>query len=94
MSSQSRRSFLKTLGFGGWHIAILILGESLIITITGCVLGIILTFPTAEYFGKTMGSFFPVFNVSTITIFLDIAAAFLVGLDDLLDQLVPYDIPL
>jgi len=73
-------AIMKTLGFGGWYIAALILGESLIITITGCVLGIILTFPTAEYFGKTMGSFFPVFNVSVVTIFLDVAASFLVGL--------------
>ncbi|MBI2471777.1 MAG: ABC transporter permease [Planctomycetes bacterium] len=73
-------AIMKTLGFGGGHIAILILGESLVITMTGCVLGIILTFPTAEYFGKTMGNFFPVFNVSAITIFLDVAASFLVGL--------------
>lgn len=73
-------AIMKTLGFGGGHIAALILGESLIITITGCVFGIILTFPTAEYFGKTMGNFFPVFNVSAITLFLDVAASFLVGL--------------
>ncbi|HHT9138899.1 MAG TPA: ABC transporter permease [Candidatus Wunengus sp. YC60] len=73
-------AIMKTLGFGGWHIAVLILGESLVITLTGCVLGIVLTFPAARYFGNTMGNFFPVFSVSTITIFLDIAASFLVGL--------------
>ena len=38
-------AIMKTLGFGGWHIAILIFGESLVITMTGCVLGITLTFP-------------------------------------------------
>ena len=73
-------AIMQKLGFGGWHIAILILGESLVITMTGCVLGIILTFPGAEYFGNTMGNFFPVFNVSAMTLLLDIAASFLVGL--------------
>ena len=73
-------AIMKTLGFGGWHIAILIFGESLVITMTGCVLGIILTFPGAEYFGNTMGNFFPVFDVSAMTLLLDIAASFFVGL--------------
>ncbi len=73
-------AIMKTLGFGGWHIAILIFGESLVITMTGCVLGIILTFPGAEYFGNTMGNFFPVFDVSAMTLLLDVAASFFVGL--------------
>ena len=71
---------LKTLGFGGWHIAALIFGESLLITLLGCLLGIASTFPTAHAFGETMGSFFPVFNVETKTIALDFIAALSVGL--------------
>lgn len=71
---------LKTLGFGGWHIAALIFGESLLITLLGCLLGIASTFPTAHAFGETMGSFFPVFNVETKTIVLDFIAALSVGL--------------
>ena len=47
---------------------------------TGCVLGITLTFPGAEYFGNTMGNFFPVFDVSAMTLLLDVAASFFVGL--------------
>jgi putative ABC transport system permease protein len=71
---------LKTLGFGGWHIAVLIFGESLLITLLGCLLGIASTFPTAHAFGETMGTFFPVFNVESKTIVLDFIAAFSVGL--------------
>lgn len=70
----------KTLGFGGWHIAALIFGESLFIAMIGCTIGIIFTFPTAKVFGDTMGTYFPVFNVTTKTICLNIAASLLVGL--------------
>lgn len=70
----------KTLGFRGYHIAGLIFGESLIITMTGCVLGIILTFPAAKAFGSTLSNYFPIFNVATSTIYLDVAAALLVGI--------------
>lgn len=70
----------KTLGFGKWHIAGLIFGESLLITMTGCALGIVLTFPTAKTFGDAMSTYFPVFNVSTETIYMDIAASIIVGI--------------
>jgi putative ABC transport system permease protein len=70
----------KTLGFRGYHIAGLIFGESLIITMTGCVLGIALTFPAAKAFGSTLSNYFPIFNVATSTIYLDLAAALLVGI--------------
>lgn len=70
---------LKTLGFGGWHIAALIFGESLFIAMVGCTAGIVLTFPVAKVFGNAMGTYFPVFNVATRTIYLAIAAALLVG---------------
>ncbi len=73
-------AIMKTLGFGGWHIAVLIAGESLLITIIGCIIGGVLTFPVAVHFSKTMGTFFPVFNVSTATIVLDLTASLFVGL--------------
>ena len=69
----------KTLGFSGWYISKLIFGESMLITLTGCLLGIVLTFPAAKAFGDAMSSFFPVFNVGNKTILLDIATALLVG---------------
>ena len=73
-------SVFKTLGFGGWRIAGLIFGESLIITMIGCTVGIILTFPSAKAFAGTVGSYFPTFNVNMDTIFLDIMFSVLVGI--------------
>lgn len=70
----------KTLGFGKWHIAGLIFGESLLITMIGCILGIIATFPAVREFGSIMSTFFPVFNISLKTIYLDVAAAAIVGI--------------
>lgn len=70
----------KALGFGGWHLAALIFGESLFISLIGCTIGIALTFPIAKIFGNTLGTYFPVFNVATKTIYLDIAASLLVGI--------------
>ncbi len=70
----------KTLGFGGWHIAGLIFGESLFITMTGCAIGIALTFPAADAFAEALSSYFPVFIVTSETIYLDIIAAIIVGI--------------
>jgi putative ABC transport system permease protein len=72
-------AIFKTLGFGGWHIARLIFGESLLISIIGCILGIALTFPAADIFSSSLSTYFPVFNVATKTIYMDIGASVLVG---------------
>jgi len=69
----------KTLGFGGFYLSILILGESLLITAIGCALGIITTFPAADAFARAVGDFFPIFNISSRTIYLDMLAALIVG---------------
>ncbi|HVO65490.1 MAG TPA: FtsX-like permease family protein [Syntrophales bacterium] len=71
---------LKTLGFGGWHIAAMIFGESLVITTIGCTLGIAGTFPAAKIFGESLVLYFPIFYVESKTIILDIIAATAVGL--------------
>jgi len=76
----------KTLGFGGWRIAGLILGESVVITMLGCAFGVAATFPAAQMFGKAMGAYFPVFNVSPGTLVLDAAFSLAVGI---LAALVP-----
>ena len=73
-------AILKTMGFGGWYILALILGESLVITLVGGVLGIVLTFPAAAVFSHELSNFFPIFNVEAKTIYLDFAAALLVGI--------------
>ena len=73
-------AIFKTLGFGGWHIARLIFGESLFITMLGCALGIALTFPAADIFSSALSIYFPVFNVATKTLYMDIVASILVGM--------------
>jgi putative ABC transport system permease protein len=70
----------KTLGYGGWHIAGMIFGESLIISMTGCALGIAGTFPAAAATGAELSIFFPVFKVSDTTLYLDIGAALTIGI--------------
>ena len=76
----------KTLGFGGWRVAGLILGESIVITMLGCAFGVAATYPAAQIFGKAMGAYFPVFHVSPGTLLLDVAFSFVVGI---LAALVP-----
>ena len=72
-------AIFKTLGFGAFHISGLVLGESLIITMTGASLGIILTFPAANIFSKALSQFFPIFNVAHETIVMDVIAALIVA---------------
>jgi putative ABC transport system permease protein len=72
-------AIFKTMGFRGHHIAGMIFGESLFITLVGGCLGILLTFPVAQKFGEMMGTFFPVFIVEHSTIYLDIFFSLLVG---------------
>jgi putative ABC transport system permease protein len=71
---------LKTLGFGGWHIALLVFGESLILSLAGTAIGAGLTFPAAQWFKASLEEYFPVFNVAPRTIYMDAAAGVLVGL--------------
>lgn len=73
-------AILKTLGFGGWQIAGLIFGESLVITMIGCILGIAAIFPAAKVFVLALGTYFRVFNVEAKTLVLDLSAAFSVAL--------------
>lgn len=73
-------AILKTLGFGAKDITILIFGEALVMTMTGALIGIALTFPVAKAFGGQLATYFPVFLVSARTICLDIAAAFLIAI--------------
>jgi putative ABC transport system permease protein len=83
MSARERTgeyAIFKTLGFRKWHIAGLIFGESFFITMTGCGLGIIATFPAAKAFGNEMSAFLPIFNVSAQTVYLDILASLIVAI--------------
>jgi putative ABC transport system permease protein len=73
-------AIFKTLGYRGWRIAGMIVGESLFITMIGCVIGIAFTPPAAREFSRLVGTYFPTFRVEIETIYMDIGAAVLVGL--------------
>ncbi|HIJ94796.1 MAG TPA: FtsX-like permease family protein [Desulfuromonadales bacterium] len=72
-------AIFKSMGFGGYHIAAMIFGESLFITICGGLIGILLTYPVARSFGEMMGNFFPVFQVARSTAYIDLFFSVLVG---------------
>jgi len=71
---------LKTLGFSGRHLVALVLGEAMAISLSGGVVGLLLTFPIVKGFSKALPTFFPVINVAPLTIALGLGAALLAGL--------------
>ncbi len=71
---------LKTLGFTGKHLVLLIFGESLSIAILGGIVGILITFPMAAGFAKGMANFIPTFIVEGETLLLAGVFAILVGI--------------
>jgi putative ABC transport system permease protein len=72
-------AILKTLGFGGGHITVLIFGESLVITILGCLLGSVLTFPATKVISHELGTYFPIFNIERETLYLNLIAALIIA---------------
>jgi putative ABC transport system permease protein len=70
---------LKALGFAPGYVAWLVFGESLAIAAIGAALGIVLTFPAAQWLGAKFGTLFPVFEVGGETVALQIACALGVG---------------
>ena len=71
---------LKTLGFTPGWLALLMLGESLAVSLAGGGLGLVLTFPAARAFGKAMSAFLPVFDVSEPTVWMQAGISLAVGL--------------
>ena len=76
----SEYATLKTLGFGAKHIGWIVFGESVIIALSGGVLGVILTFPAAHWIEVELSQYFPAFSVSPVTVYLDLLAAFTIGI--------------
>jgi putative ABC transport system permease protein len=70
---------LKALGFGPGFLALLIFGESLAISAVGGGLGVLATPPAAQAFKHFAGTYFPVFEVSAVTLGLQILCAATVG---------------
>ncbi len=71
---------LKALGFGPGFVVRLLFGESLLIALLGGLAGLLLTLPLAAVFAKAVGTLFPVFQVSGLTMALQVLAALVVGL--------------
>ncbi|WP_306536838.1 ABC transporter permease [Geobacter sp.] len=70
---------MKTLGFGAFHIAGVVFGESIVIALVGGVAGVACTFPAAHWIETELSQFFPVFSITPETIMMDLAAALVVG---------------
>jgi len=70
---------LKALGFSPGFVVRLLFGESLLIAALGGVAGLLLTLPLAALFRSAVGTLFPVFQVSGLTMALQLAAALGVG---------------
>jgi putative ABC transport system permease protein len=71
---------LKALGFGPAFLAVLIVGESVLLSLAGGAIGIALLYPSAAAFASRTGTLFPVFEVSPLTMALQLACAFAVGI--------------
>lgn len=70
---------LKTLGFRPYHLAGIIMGESLLMALVGGGLGLALSFPALKLFPKSVTQYFPGLNVSQETMSLGLAIALAVG---------------
>jgi len=70
---------LKTLGFKASHLAGLIFGESVVISLLGGLLGVAATFPAANWIEAELAQYFPYFSVSVETMLLELLAALIVG---------------
>jgi putative ABC transport system permease protein len=83
MSARERTreyAVFKTLGFSGWHLTGLIMGESLFISAIGGALGLLLTFPIVAGFESFIPKgFFPVFQIEPVTIVFAVIAFIVIG---------------
>ena len=70
---------LKALGFAPGFVVKLLFGESLLIALLGGLAGLLLTLPLAAGFGKAIGTLLPAFQVSGLTMSLQMLAALVVG---------------
>ncbi len=72
---------LKTLGFSAFHLTGLIAGESLLISIAGTVIGVLVAIPATNSFGDMLPKgWFPIFSIQATTLILAALAALLVGI--------------
>ena len=72
--------YFSSGGFNPLFLIKLIFSESILLSLVGGILGVILTFPAAELFSMTTGTLFPVFEVSRETVLLQLSLTLLTGL--------------
>ncbi len=83
MSARERTgefAVLKTLGFRSPTIGLMLLGESLILSVTGSLLAMAVLPLLADAFAKNLAQYFPIFFVSRHTIVLGLTFGTLVGI--------------
>lgn len=71
---------LKVLGFGDRFVVMLIMAESLALSITGGALGIALTFPIADAFFNTLRDMFRLFVVEPRTVIIQALASIVIAI--------------
>jgi putative ABC transport system permease protein len=84
MSARERThefAVLKVLGFSGRQLSFLLTGESMILSILGSALGLLVTVPAVEGFQTALPKgWFPIFYIKPETIVIGCVAGFAVGL--------------
>jgi len=76
----SENAFMRTLGFRGYHLVGLILGESLFIGVLGGILGMILLTLVSKVVAVALSVYFPGFQADFLTYMMCIIGAFIVSL--------------
>ncbi len=71
---------IRALGFQPSYIITLITLESVLLSILGGLLGMLLTFPAAFIFRSATGTLFPVFEISSETLIFQILISLLAGI--------------
>lgn len=71
---------LKTMGFKTRHLVSLIMGESLILSLVGGLLGLALSFPAMHLFPTEVAQYFPGLEVTHSTAMIGLAVSLAVGL--------------
>ena len=71
---------LKTMGFKAHHLVGLILGESLILSLVGGLLGMVLSYPATQVFPPEVTQYFPGLEVSRATALMGLTVSLAVGL--------------
>jgi putative ABC transport system permease protein len=76
---------LRAIGFLPRHIALFILGESVIISMLGGVVGLLISYPIVEqgmgrWLEENMGNFFPYFRIAPMTAVAALVIAVILGI--------------